>query len=81
MSATEMTPDEVTKGVTDDTDNLVHVFCCRDEDLGLCGVDLTDANPVDDVPYDNDCIVCDELQNLDEKKCCQCCPFTMRSKW
>jgi hypothetical protein len=50
-------------------DGLNHVFCCRDENLGLCGKDLT-GWPIDDtVP--TTCVVCVDLDGLE---CCESCP-------
>lgn len=48
----------------DSDDELTHVCCCRDEDVSLCGVDLTDSN------WDHDkqnlqCVVCDDLERSD----------------
>jgi hypothetical protein len=47
-----------------DDDELIHITCCND-DVALCGTDVSDA-PVkgwDTYPDPDDCIVCEEIDN------------------
>lgn len=41
-------------------DEIDHVTCCLDDDLGLCSADLTDVGWGDGVPT---CVVCVDLCN------------------
>lgn len=52
-------------------DGLVHVACCRDGDVALCGEDVTGLEVVDDIDTPDDCVVCDDLNRVD---CCSVCP-------
>jgi hypothetical protein len=59
---------------SDNDDNLVHIMCCRDNDVALCGTDISDAPILDDGWYEEDCVVCDNLGDLKKKTRCQVCP-------
>ncbi len=47
----------------DQDDELVHQVCCRDNDVALCGRDVSLAAWRDDGELDrpNDCVVCEDL--------------------
>jgi hypothetical protein len=46
--------------------DLQHVACCRNDDMALCGTDVTDAPWLDD---ETSCVVCVDLDEFDA------CPF------
>lgn len=50
-----------TKGSTDDGDELDHLFCC-DEDVALCGSDLTGTEFGEVVSEESLCLVCNDLE-------------------
>jgi len=57
-------------------DGTVHVTCCADEDVALCGADVAGhAEVAASVP--TDCVVCAEL---DESSGCSGCPLTARQE-
>lgn len=65
---------EATVAEDDDTDN--HVTCCEDDDLGLCGKDLSGHAWNEGAVVD--CVICAELEDLplvDGE--CQGCPLNM----
>lgn len=43
-----------------DDDELVHLYCCEDENVGLCGTDLTGVPVTSEI--DRDCVVCVDLE-------------------
>ena len=61
-------------------DDLDHIMCCRDDDLALCGRDISDHELLDDDElFDEEslCIVCDHLADdtlQDPLDCAQACP-------
>lgn len=48
--------------------SLVHITCCADDDLGLCGDRLTGVFEPDDYTGHDRCVVCADLNRFD------CCP-------
>lgn len=62
----------VLEEVAEDTSDgdIFHLYCC-DENLGLCGFDLSEAS---EGFSDNDqfCIVCEELELSEEYACPKC---------
>jgi hypothetical protein len=50
----------------DNGDDLDHFVCCNDN-LGLCGADLSDAAWAEELP--NLCVVCDDLDSLPCERC------------
>lgn len=46
-------------------DDLTHYYCC-DENASLCGFDITNAHETE---MDTDCVVCNELAELDCPRC------------
>lgn len=75
MSATQLAPS--TTDITTD-DELDHITCCVDENISLCGLDLTDVPWVDD--FTNLCRMCAELDDVPddtpEDEPCRACPHT-----
>lgn len=59
---------------------LFHIMCCADENLGLCGIDLTDVPVVESCPEDDqDCVVCEDISPVvGEGTKCPGCPTTMQ---
>lgn len=56
MTATVTEP--TLTGWDDDNEDPVHLFCC-DENIAMCGVDLTDHDFVpDDAPDEDTCRLC-----------------------
>lgn len=59
----------------DGSSEIVHTMCCKDEDLSLCGIDLSDADFLESGrDYDDDCVVCEDLRVLPKKTRCKICP-------
>lgn len=56
--------------IKDEEGDLSHIYCLCDENVALCGWDLTEA----DEAYDelSACIVCEELDASADFKCPQC---------
>lgn len=79
MTEIVTTPTEDTRSTGGDSDDLWHVYCCKDEDLGLCGTDLSDMEECEPDVCDDICIVCDDIDNLEDA--CKACPLTLRGKW
>lgn len=50
-------------------DDIVHLYCQCDEDLGLCGLDLSDMR---EVPVMEDQVVCVVCADLAEMACARC---------
>lgn len=55
-----LTP-STTSSTSSDDDDLGHTYCCLDENVGLCGADLTDAPEMDGC---TDCVVCIDLDRV-----------------
>lgn len=58
---------------TDEDDDLEHVYCCN-ENLALCGTDLTtypEAEGTYEAPTPDTCLVCDDLSHHPCKECDQ----------
>lgn len=71
--------DEVTTVGGDDDNELSHVSCCVDEDVALCGVDVSGDEFDEDVVVT--CIVCAYIEDLDSTTPtghCVGCPMMMR---
>lgn len=51
----------VTEALRADVADTDHLYCC-DPDRAICGVDLSAADEVEDLP--NLCVVCDDLDAL-----------------
>jgi len=47
-------------------DELHHICCCVDDDLALCGRDVSDEPYLDNCDGERDCLVC---KYLDAKEC------------
>ena len=45
----------------DQDDELVHQVCCRDNDVALCGRDVSLAEWRTTPAHERDCVVCDDL--------------------
>ena len=45
-----------------DDNTLCHIFCKCDEDLGLCGLDISDCVISDPLGDDTVCVVCLDLE-------------------
>jgi hypothetical protein len=56
--------------------DLIHIMCCKNRDVALCGDDITGSPVLEDGEYDDDCVVCDYLGNLKKKEKCKVCPVT-----
>lgn len=73
MTAPTIAPAAEPAPATDADDGLQHVYCCEDENLGLCGTDLTT------VPFQEfdeaSCVVC---AHLDGGDCAAVCPKLTR---
>ena len=55
--------------------DLIHRPCCHNDDLSMCGKDISDAEWSLDEDSDRDCIVCEELyaaEMSDPSKLCTC---------
>jgi hypothetical protein len=52
----------------DEGDDLVHAYCC-DENISICGLDITDHAEIDWWGEERDCIVCLELEKLPCERC------------
>lgn len=66
---TALLPAPTTTDTTDNGDELHHVYCC-DENLALCGTDVTkyqEAEPPSDA--DKRCIVCEDLIDTTCERC------------
>jgi hypothetical protein len=74
MTITSGSEQVVGERTCDDDDNLIHIMCCEDNDVSLCGVDISDAPIFPDGWYADDCIVCDHLGDLKKKARCLVCP-------
>jgi hypothetical protein len=57
--ATDLDPTTTTATGWASDDDLGHVWCCQDEDIGLCGVDLTGQGYG---PGAGECVVCSDLE-------------------
>lgn len=68
-----------TPSTTGGTPDLVHAPCCCDEDVALCGLDVS-AQAYTRLPLD--CIVCVALQDRieTEGRCGGCCPLLARKE-
>ena len=51
----------------DGDDSLDHFYCCEDENLALCGADVTDSPIVDQAAHP--CVVCTDLDVPDACYC------------
>lgn len=60
----------------EEEDELDHIICCKDENIALCGIDLTNVAWTEwNGPKPEDCIVCEHMfQTLEAKqwKNCRC---------
>lgn len=54
---------------TEEGNDLVHAYCDCNENISLCGLDVTDHTEVDDWPEERDCLVCWELEKLPCERC------------
>ena len=50
-------------------DTLYHIFCECDEDLGLCGLDISDCAISDPLGDDPVCVVCLDLEFVPCPRC------------
>lgn len=50
-------------------DTLYHIFCECDEDLGLCGLDISDYAISDPLDGDPVCVVCLDLEFVPCPRC------------
>lgn len=64
--STKLAPTERTTGWGSD-DDLDHTVCDCDENIALCGRDVTEEPWVEDGP--NPCVVCRELNDLACERC------------
>lgn len=72
MRALELTPAaSATRSDSDHDDDLVHTCCCRDENLAQCGAELDGALDADPGESADDCLVCEDLNALND---CTSCP-------
>jgi hypothetical protein len=53
-------------------DELVHVICWEDEDVSLCGLDVSDARRVRDDHDLLECVVCTDMEKLRLCSVCGC---------
>lgn len=52
-----------------DPADLCHTACCEDQDLGLCGIDVT-GHEWDDDGSDPECAACERLVGVDCSELC-----------
>ena len=52
-----------------DDNTLFHIFCECDEDLGLCGLDISDYAISDPLDGDPVCVVCLDLEFVPCPRC------------
>ena len=50
-------------------DTLYHIFCECDEDLGLCGLDISDLVISEPLGDDKVCVVCLDLEFVPCSRC------------
>ena len=54
-------------------EDVVHVTCCQDEDLAMCGVDVA-GHPTTPDETPTGCTVCAALE---ERSCTEVCPLVL----
>lgn len=64
-------------GIEEAIDEQDHWTCCKDDNLALCGIDLTDVPWVTEDDGTN-CQRCDDLNNRLPDQCQGCPAFTVR---
>lgn len=53
-----------------DDDDLDHIYCECDENISLCGIDLTGVEEIDkDAETPDDCVVCIDLRDRPCQRC------------
>lgn len=65
-SSTLEKPDKTDSG---GKDNLDHLYCPCDEDIALCGTDISEADDLENFPEDDLCVVCYHLMGQLCKRC------------
>lgn len=61
MSATDLDPVETRTDSDGPDDDLHHFYCPCNEDLALCGKDISEEPHLVETPSDNVCVVCEDL--------------------
>lgn len=64
-----LTKHQVIGATSGDAPDIFHMFCC-DENIAMCGTDVTD-HPVTDGDGEQQCVVCVELDYGNCAKCGQ----------
>ena len=65
---TELFPREALNKAVADDDDLTHIVC-HDPNRAICGADVSEAPWVPPSSYDNDCLVCLDIEHTSCPEC------------
>lgn len=69
---TQLKESVITNTLDEDESDLFHIYCECNENVALCGFDLTNVEEIESSDGELICIVCDELCNSETYVCPLC---------